>query len=69
MVFREISSSKSKFIAKSAMTFAQFIGTAGLATKLFGEFSAAWKISLVIAMAALICAAVILYPNRNHGEE
>jgi hypothetical protein len=64
----EIGAEKSRFIAKSAMTFAQFIGTAGLATRLFGDFSTAWKITLVLAMLILVMLALIAYPNRNGGE-
>ena len=47
----------------------QFIGTAGLATRLFGEFSLAWKISLVVTMAGLMSLAIAIYPNQKNGEE
>ena len=61
----EIKRGKSRFIAKSAMSFAQFIGTAGLATQLFEKFSASWRMSLVAAIIVLVIFAVILYPNEN----
>jgi len=47
------------------MTFAQFIGTAGLATRLFGEFPQSWKIGLVGAMISLITLGIAMYPNES----
>ena len=62
---REIKTAKNKFVAESAMTFAQYIGTAGLATGLFKEYAIAWKIALGMVMILLIIMAVTTFPNKN----
>ncbi len=69
MLLPEIGRGKSEFIAKSSMSFAQFIGTAGLATRLFGEFSIPWKLALVSVMLALITLSLSIYPADKKGEK